>query len=116
MLDPDVALGLVPLVTAAETNGASLVRQDQERAANLGRQLQLLEAKQDSGAEIVRLAREGQFDLIILGLAHEGPGGPAALVDPRTEHVLRHAHCRVFLAAAPAIPQEVVDTSPSARP
>jgi len=64
----------VPLVTV-EANGASLVRQDQERAANLGRQLQLLEAKKDHGAEIVRLAREGQFDLIILCLAHDGHGG-----------------------------------------
>jgi amino acid transporter/nucleotide-binding universal stress UspA family protein len=116
MLDPDVALGLVPLVPAAEANGASLVRQDQERAANLGRQLQLLEAKHDTGAEIVRLAREGQFDLIILCLSHDSHGGPPALLDLRTEHVLRHAHCPVFLAAAPGIPQEVVDTNPSTQP
>ena len=38
---------------------------------------------------------------------------PAARSTSARLYVLTHAHCRVFLAAAPAIPQEVVDATPS---
>jgi amino acid transporter/nucleotide-binding universal stress UspA family protein len=113
MLDPEVALGLVSLVPPGNDpyNGPSVIRQDRQRAENLGRQLLVYEPKgADSAAEIVRLAKEGQYDLIILGPPAEQPGGTPALVDGRAAHVLRHAHCRVFLAAAQQIPHEIVDT------
>jgi nucleotide-binding universal stress UspA family protein len=117
MLDADVALSILPLVAAGEAtgNGMALVKQDQERAAQLGRDVYLEPPGNGSGAEIVRLAHEGQYDLIIVGLSPDGPRGPDTLMDERVNHVLRHAHCRVFLAASPAIPQEVVDTNPSVR-
>jgi hypothetical protein len=110
MLDPEVMLALVP---SSPTN--AVLEHDRERARQLDRDLQTLEPAPgaDIAAEVVRLAREGQYDLIVLLLSPE-TSGPASLSDPRVEHVLRHAHCRVFLAATPAIPQEVVDTTPSA--
>ena len=104
-------VGLVSLVpTGPEPlNGHALIHQDRERAAKLGRELAVYEPKGDPGPEVVRLAHEGQFDLIILCLPHEQAGGAPALHDPRAAYVLSHAHCRVFLAASPVIPQEVVD-------
>jgi amino acid transporter/nucleotide-binding universal stress UspA family protein len=118
MLDPEVALDLVSLVpTGSEPhNGPSVVQQDQLRAEKLGRDLRVYEPAGDAGAEIVRLARQGKYDLVILGLPQEQTGGPAGLVDRRAEHVLRNAHCRVFLAASPLIPQEIIDTGPAPPP
>jgi amino acid transporter len=115
MLDPQVLLAVVPVVPVGQEplNGHSLVKQDEERARQLGRELQLVEVTGDVGAAIVRHAHEGQFDLIILPLPAERSEGQEAPLDERSTHILRHAHCRVFLAAAPEIPQEVVDRQPS---
>jgi nucleotide-binding universal stress UspA family protein len=111
MLDPQVLLAVVPVVSLGPEplNGHSLVKQDEERARHLGRELQLLELKGEAGAEIVRQAREGQYDLIILPLPTEQSSGTGAPLDARSTYILRHAHCRVFLAAVPEIPQEVID-------
>jgi hypothetical protein len=56
----------------------------------------------------VRLAREGHYELIILSLPRERSekGQPWGA---ETDYVLAHAHCPVFLAAAPLIPAEVAD-------
>jgi nucleotide-binding universal stress UspA family protein len=117
MLDPQVQLALAPVVPVGQEplNGHSLVKQDEERARHLGRELTMLIINGDAGAEIVRQAREGQYDLIILPLATEQSSAPTSPLDERSSYILRHAHCRVFLAASPEIPQEVVDTqSPAA--
>jgi hypothetical protein len=69
----------------------------------------VLTLKTATGPEIVREAREGQYDLIILPLPTEGPTRTVAELDERTRFVLVNAHCRVFLASAPSIPAEVMD-------
>jgi amino acid transporter/nucleotide-binding universal stress UspA family protein len=115
MLDPEVVLGIVPVVPPGSDplNGHSVVHQDQERARQLGRALSVLDLKSADGPEIVRRAREDQYDLIILPVPGESAADSVLPLDPRTRHVISHAHCRVFLATAPVIPQEVVDTTPS---
>jgi nucleotide-binding universal stress UspA family protein len=114
MLDPQVDLGIVSLAPAGNegANGHALLEQDRVRAEKLSRGVTVYEVQGEPGPGIVRLAHENQFDLIILCLPHEQAGGAPALHDPRVEYVLGHAHCRVFLAASPAIPQEVVDKGP----
>jgi amino acid transporter len=114
MLDPQVHLGLVSLASAGGkgTNGHLLLDQDRIRAEKLSRAVTVYEVQGDPGPGIVRLAHENRFDLIILCLPHEQAGGTPALHDPRVQYLLGHAHCRVFLAASPAIPQEVVDKGP----
>jgi amino acid transporter/nucleotide-binding universal stress UspA family protein len=108
MLDPDVALAVVPVAAEeappADGNGDRL-QQDVERARQLGRELEIRPTKNGTpGAEIVRLAREGQYDLVIVALGtHPGHDQPSR-VD--VDFVTRHAPCRVFLAATAAIPQE----------
>jgi hypothetical protein len=115
MLDPEVLLGLAPVVPPGSDplNGHGIVHQDEERARQLSRPLETLALKVGDGPEIVRIAREEQYDLIVLPLPSESPANPLAQVDARTQYIVQHAHCRVFLATTPGIPQEVVDTTPS---
>jgi hypothetical protein len=58
----------------------------------------------DPGAEILRLARDGKYDLLIVGLSP----GSAAEQTPHldVQRVVRNAPCQVFLASPPAIPLE----------
>jgi Universal stress protein family len=113
MLDPQVVLGMVHFTpdSAAESerwpNGNGFWQQDQERARQLGRKLEMHKLAGDQGPEFVRLAREGKFDLIILALTAQISPARKQPIDERTCFILRHAHCRVFLAAPPSIPQDV---------
>jgi nucleotide-binding universal stress UspA family protein len=115
MLDPQVRLGLVPMVPPGSDplNGHSIVHQDEERARQLGRELTVVQLANPNGPAIVEKAQEDQYDLIILPLSGEKPTDPFSELDERTRYVVGHAHCRVLLATVPVIPQEVVDTTPS---
>jgi amino acid transporter/nucleotide-binding universal stress UspA family protein len=112
MLDPQVVLAVAPVAPAGDPSetGLNLLPHDQERARQLGRDLRLVTLKTSAGEEVVRVAKEGQYDLIVIGLPPEPPVGQSGRVDARALFVMDHAHCRVFLAAAPLIPREVVDT------
>ncbi len=111
MLDPAVHLGVVPVVPVGPDAQTSqgLRHQIEERAKQLGRELAVVEMQALTGAEIVRQAGLGQYDLIVLPLSSEGPTRTMEDLDERTRFVLVNAHCRVFLAAAPGIPTEVMD-------
>jgi amino acid transporter/nucleotide-binding universal stress UspA family protein len=102
MLDPQVALGLVPLHAPPLTNGNGRMPHDLEHARQIGREVKVHGVPTgDIGAEIVRLAREGQYDLIIIGRSAE-----SAPDHVDAEYVVRHATCRVFVATPPALPPE----------
>jgi amino acid transporter/nucleotide-binding universal stress UspA family protein len=107
MLDRQVALTLVPIASAENPsgNGNGTLRHDVERAGQLGRQVEVhsLENK-NVAAEIVRIAREGKFDLLVLNATPGSQGDNTSSVD--VTYLTRHAPCRVFLSASPAIPQE----------
>ncbi|HZU36180.1 MAG TPA: amino acid permease [Gemmataceae bacterium] len=107
-LDPKVGLSLVSLVPPGNEplNGHAVVQQDQLRARQLGRELQVVELDGIAGPEIVRVAKEGRFDLIILPLPPDLPHTDAVPVHEPIRHVLHHAPCRVFLAAPATIPKE----------
>jgi amino acid transporter/nucleotide-binding universal stress UspA family protein len=110
MLDPQVALALLPVVPVGTEphNGHGTIHQDRERSEKLGRAISVIEAADQSGDEIVKLAQERQFDLIIVPMPAEPPAGQSSRLEARALYVLDHAHCRVFLAASPVIPQEPV--------
>jgi nucleotide-binding universal stress UspA family protein len=108
MLDPKVVLTLAS-PAASSGNGTGVAAFVQEQAKRVGRDVQVLRLNADPGAEIVRLAHEGQYDAIILPLPPDLPDGRALTLEPWTQQVLARAHCRVFLVASPRPPQEVVD-------
>ncbi len=108
MLDDDVKLSLVGRVTPTAQTEPGILDLAQEQAKQLSRELHIQMLNGDAGPEIVRLAREGACDLIIVGLPSEST--PAWALPSWLQHVLRHAHCPVFLAAQPGVPQEVTES------
>ncbi len=117
MLDREVVLGLAPVVPPGSDplNGHGTVHQDEERARQIDRPLQLHTLKTGDGAEIVELARTELYDVVILPLPAESPTDPLGQLDARGSYIVRHAHCRVMLVTTPVIPDEVVDRTPSVR-
>jgi amino acid transporter/nucleotide-binding universal stress UspA family protein len=108
MMDPQVPLTLVP-VFSPPANGAGALQQEQDQAKQLGREIMVRPLSEDAGPEIVRLAREGQYDVIILATPPELPPGQALPEGSWGNYVLRHAPCHVFLVSPPVVPQEVAD-------
>jgi nucleotide-binding universal stress UspA family protein len=110
MLDAKVGLDLVAVAPQEEQSASvdGILERDQARARTLGREVKVFSVTGNFGPELVRLAREGHYELIILALPRERTekGRPWG---PETDYVLAHAHCPVFLAAAPLIPAEVAD-------
>ena len=117
MLDDKVVLGLAPAVPPGSDplNGHGTVQQDEERARQLDRPLLVHALASAGGPEVVELAKRELYDVIVLPLPAESPSDPLGELDERGKYVVRHAHCRVLLATAPTIPDEVVDQTPSAR-
>jgi hypothetical protein len=107
MLDPAVQLGLVlpPPAAAHVGNGQDIRGLAEERSKQVGRDVAILSVQGDLGSEVVRLAREGGHDLIVLAPADDLTSGGRLQLTPWMEHVLRNAHCRVLVAATVAVPQ-----------
>ena len=111
MLDPQVALALVPVAPTGESSvDHAQIQQERQRAQQLNRELPVLEVNGDVGPGVVRLAREGAYDLIVAPLPDDLPARPRRPLDERSAYILQRAHCPVFLAGLPLIPNEVVDT------
>jgi hypothetical protein len=112
MLDPQVRLSLLAVVPPGQDplNGHSVLTQDQQRAEQLDRQLEVMQLSNPDGPTIVDKAQQDQVDLIIIPLHPEANTNVLQRIDDRTRYILSRAHCRVMLAASPLIPHEVVDT------
>jgi nucleotide-binding universal stress UspA family protein len=102
MLDPQVGLALAyaPGPDAAPT----VLRTDHDKAENLGREVAIHMLPPEYGTELVQLARETETDLLILPRSLANGSG----ADGQADYVMRHAHCPVFVAAPPPIPDEAV--------
>ncbi len=113
-LDPDVVFDLVNLPNGSASNGSpagNTLQQDIERAEKIGREVAVHTLTEDRGPGIVRLAMDEDYDLVVLDApaTTEGTSGTA----PWQQYVREHASCAVCLLSLPAIPREVVDSTPS---
>ncbi len=111
MLDPGVHLGLAMPAYAGSFSGdgQDLLRIAEERSKQLGRDISILTLNGEPGPDIVRLAHENAYDLLVLAPSEDGLAGGALPLAPWMEYVLRNAHCRVFVAATVALPQEAAE-------
>jgi hypothetical protein len=105
-LDPAVDLTLALVGDAEGRAPANTAQAIQEQSAQLGHQVTIEPVPPGPlGAYLVRQARDGKYDLLILPLPHD----QRLEVAPWVDYVLRHAPCRVFLAAEPPLPQELAE-------
>lgn len=126
MLDPDVVLDLASTTAAhaaanaVRGNGAgddvrsiavARVVQDIERAAKIGREVTVYPLGSDLGPELVQLAIDRDYDVIVLDAASpdESPDAHRSWHD----YISARAHCSVCLLALPIIQRDVVDATPS---
>src|SRR5262245_42617718 len=78
--------------SASEANG---LEKDQQRAEQLGRKTQILDSESTSGAEIVRLAREGNYNVIVLPWSEEARLHADSPDADWSYYVLQNAPCSV---------------------
>ena len=109
MLDPQVTLGLavVPAAGSRAEEVELAIRSDESRAKQLGRELTIAVVGGEPGPEIARMAREGQYDLVVAPLPEQLIDALSRAKYPWLDYLLEHAHCPVSLTAPPAIPMEV---------
>ncbi len=120
MLDPDVPLGLICSAPHEEQAASSPtpLQMDQRRARKLGRDLEVHMVHGNWAEDVVRVAREGNYNLIVLPMPAEDPegeprpDGEARPWNPAIDEILKQAPCRVFLAASPAIPRQTDEDQP----
>jgi amino acid transporter/nucleotide-binding universal stress UspA family protein len=106
MIDPDVLLTIVPIPAGEHAAGEpGRIPQDLERARQVKRDLQVqsLPAGKPE-AELLRFAQSQACDMIIVGVPSEA--SPDVVCPLDTNHLVRHAPCRVCLVTARAIPEE----------
>lgn len=111
MLSKDVTLDLVaaPYPSTRKTNGAgAVIQQDQERAAQLGRDVNVLALEPQMAPTIVSLASEGDYDVLVAPWSQDLRANAAEACD-WIDHLLQRAPCSVFLVAHPGIPREVAE-------
>src|SRR5262249_24256616 len=109
---PTQANGVIARQTAAVAAPAgSRLAQDIERAAKVGREVGIYPLRDQPGQELVQLAADNDYDLVVLDGAprDSSTNGRAVWHD----YVREHASCAVCLLTLPLIPREVVDTTPS---
>jgi nucleotide-binding universal stress UspA family protein len=107
MLDPDVALSVVPIPDKNRPSGASdFLQHDLDQARQLRREVEVCALPEGEPAQqIVELARRLDCDLIVLGMLEEPSPGEEPLVDAQA--VIHAAACPVCLVSTPVIPDEV---------
>jgi hypothetical protein len=127
MLDPQVALDLIAprpgrlpneqarpsdskamrLTDSKDTIHVDPIIHDQERAQHLGRELEIHVMKGDWGESVVRLAKEGKYDIIFLPLPPQMSSAAQGTGAGWIDYIRSHAPCQVALVSLPMIPQQV---------
>jgi hypothetical protein len=104
MLDPKVALGVVPFAKP-DANGARTLDVDLQQAEQLDRHVTVhsLENGRLSN-EIIKVIREGSYDLLVLNKAPNGSTPEDKALDWKL--LLNNAPCRIFLSVPASIPME----------
>jgi len=118
MIDPQVTLGIAVVPAAALTAEEieRAIRGDEARAKQLGRELSISVVQGEPGPEIARLAREGQYDLVVAPLPEQWIDAVSREKYPWLDYLLEHAHCPVSLTAPPPIPMEVDEEEAARNP
>jgi hypothetical protein len=108
-LDPAVDLKILILEPDPGEPGADSAHTIEDQAKQVGRKISVSSLNGDVGPSIVRQAKEGSFDLIVVPLPDEMDRSKQLAAPAWVQHVLQHAHSRVLLVANPVLPTELVE-------
>jgi hypothetical protein len=114
-LDPAVVFDLVHLPSGRMNGGSSAtpgnsLEMDIEQAHKIGREVAVHTVTGEPGPEIVRLVQEQEYDLLVL----EDPAASEEAAGLSWQRSIRErVSCALCLLSLPAIPREVVDSTPS---
>ncbi len=110
MLAPEVALDVVPVAPLSSEHhfGENPLEHDREHALQLRREVKKLTDSPPSAAELARLARAGNYNVIVLPWSEELLSLAETEAGKWVSEVFRQAPCSVFLASHPVIPKEIV--------
>jgi amino acid transporter/nucleotide-binding universal stress UspA family protein len=110
MLLPEVDLDFIAVSNDGSRlgNPQETLLRDRQQAEQLGRKVKLLSDIPQNGPEIVQLARDGNYDLIVVPWAEESRSLPAGAHDDWVSYVLSNSSCSVFLASHAALPKQLV--------
>jgi hypothetical protein len=84
---------------------------DIEQAQMIGREVAVHTVTGDPGPEIVRLVQEQEYDLLVLEDPAASEEGAETLSWQRC--IRERVSCALCLLSLPAIPREIVDSTPS---
>lgn len=108
-LDPEVELKVLVLPPDMHVGGAEAPQVIAEQAKQVGRKIAIRLLDADRGPDIVREAREGGFDLIMLPLPDEMDRSKELRLPEWMMYVLQNARCRVLLVVNPAVPKDLAE-------
>ena len=103
MLLPEVELdfAIAAPMDLPQSKGRETILRDKQQAEQLGRKVKVLGDQQQDGPDIVRLAQEGNYNLIVLPTTGESRTLSAAVQDDWASFVLQNTPCSIFLASHP---------------
>jgi nucleotide-binding universal stress UspA family protein len=109
MLDPEVGLDIAATAPGEPhpLGGQPAIQQDQSLAKRVGRHVEVHSLADDAGNRIVKTAREGSYDIIVLPLGEESIPDVRGTLPEWMRFVLLHAHCPVFVISCAPLPLQV---------
>jgi amino acid transporter len=108
-LDPAVELKILVLPPDPDTASADALHTIAEQSRQVGRKVSVQSLDGNLGPDIVRQAREGHFDVILIPLPDDLERSRQLGLPDWIVHVLRNARCRVMLIANPVLPSDLAD-------
>ena len=110
MLLPEVDLDFAIVDPAGFelVDGHDTIERDTQQAERLGRQVKILPDRPQTGQDIVTIAQNGKYDLIIVPWTAEAQNAAGHADSDWVAYVLQNSPCNVFLASHPALPKHAV--------
>ncbi|HZZ78093.1 MAG TPA: APC family permease [Gemmataceae bacterium] len=108
-LDPAVDLKVLIMAPEHGEPSADSAHAIQDQARQVDRKIAIDRLNGDVGPSIVRQAKEGSFDLIVVPLPDEMDRSKQFTTPAWIQHILQHAHSRILLVANPALPTELAE-------
>jgi nucleotide-binding universal stress UspA family protein len=108
-IDPEVDFKVLVMPVEKGEESADVQHLIGDQARQVDRRIAIEKLDGNPGPEIIRKAREGGFDLIIVPLPDEMDRGKTLALPEWIQHVLQNSPSRVLLVADPVLPTDLAE-------